>query len=71
VLSTNPRIIAAASGNTLLLQPTVQGGAAATGDNGATPPLLSRPEVQAAAVEASESARPARPTDRELREGSR
>ena len=71
VLSTNPRIIAGASGNTLLLQPTVQGGAAAAGDNGATPPLLSRPEVQAAAVEASESARPARPTDRELREGSR
>ena len=71
VLSTNPRIIAGASGNTLLLQPTVQGGAAASGDTSATPPLLSRPEVQAAAVEASESARPARPTDRELREGSR
>jgi membrane protease subunit HflK len=71
VLSTNPRIIAGASGNTLLLQPTTQGGGAAAGDTSATPPLLSRPEVQAAAVEASESARPARPTDRELREGSR
>jgi hypothetical protein len=70
VLATNPRIIAGASGNTLLLQPTTQGGAA-TGDPGTAPPLLSRPEVQAAAVEASESARPARPTDRELREGSR
>lgn len=71
VLSTNPRIIAGASGNTLLLQPTSQGGGAAAGDTSAAPPLLSRPEVQAAAVEASESARPARPTDRELREGSR
>lgn len=71
VLATNPRIIAGASGNTLLLQPTVPSGAAAAGDGSATPPLLSRPEVQAAAIEASESARPARPTDRELREGSR
>ena len=71
VLSTNPRIIAGASGNTLLLQPTTQGGGATAGDTSAAPPLLSRPEVQAAAVEASESARPARPTDRELREGSR
>lgn len=71
VLATNPRIIAGADGNTLLLQPTTQGGAAATPADPATPPLLSRPEVQAAAVEASETARPARPTDRELREGSR
>ena len=70
VLSTNPRIIAGANGTTLLLQPNTPAGATA-GDTSAAPPLLSRPEVQAAAVEASESARPARPTDRELREGSR
>lgn len=71
VLATNPRIIAGASGNTLLLQPTTPGATATAGEAGTAPPLLSRPEVQAAAVEASESARPARPTDRELREGSR
>lgn len=73
VLAANPRVIAGASGNTLLLQPqaTAPGASTAAGD-AATPPLLSRPEVQAAAaVEASESARPARPTERESREGSR
>jgi membrane protease subunit HflK len=71
VLSRNPRVVAAANGNTLLLQ-LPQSAEAAAGTP-ATPSLLSRPEVQAqaAAAEASDSARPARPTGREPREGSR
>jgi membrane protease subunit HflK len=71
VLSRNPRVIASDDGNTLLLQlPPTAGAATSTT---ATPNLLSRPEVQAAAAaaEASDSARPPRAAGREPREGSR
>ena len=69
VLSRNPRVMASDDGNTLLLQLPSSTTAAGTTT---TPNLLSRPEVvEAAAAEASDAARPARPTAREPREGSR
>ncbi|GAB3734367.1 FtsH protease activity modulator HflK [Silanimonas algicola] len=67
VLAANPRVFAGADGNTLLLQP--QG--AAESSAVPAPSVLARPDVQAATVEASETARQARPTGRETREGSR
>ena len=71
VLARNPRVIAGNDNGTLLLQ-LPQGAAkpnlpAASG----TGEMLTRPEVQAAAAQAADPARPPRPTGRETREGSR
>ena len=72
VLARNPRVLAAAGGNTLLLQLPQTGQASSAG----TTDLLSRPDVQATAAAQAASnnnndARPARPTSRETREGGR
>lgn len=67
VLSRNPRVVAAADGNTLLLQLPSTTGTPTT--EAAPPNLLTRPDVQAAAAAAEPA--PVRRTERQPREGAR
>jgi membrane protease subunit HflK len=73
VLSRNPRVVASADGNTLLLQMPPPAGGATQAPGPAVPDLLARPEVRAAAAatDPADAPRPTRPVGREPREGDR